>query len=100
MNFQRPSLNVYSSCLAAGRFYHNSLFFIGSKIFKTISSHFLNSYKAVVWTDTLQIICMIAGFFTIIIEGAMTFGGWSKIHEAAVQRGLFVNDFRPDPTIR
>ena len=43
---------------------------------------------------------MIAGFFTIIIEGSITFGGWGPIHEAAKVGGRYVNDFRPDPTLR
>ena len=60
----------------------------------------ISPLKAVVWTDTLQIICMIAGFFTIIIEGSITFGGWGPIHEAAKVGGRYVNDFRPDPTLR
>ena len=43
---------------------------------------------------------MIAGFFTIIIEVSITFGGWDPIHEAAKVGGIYVNDFRPDPTLR
>lgn len=41
----------------------------------------IGGLKAVVWTDTLQIIFMFAGFLSIIVDGAITFDGFDKILE-------------------
>ena len=34
----------------------------------------IGGLKAVVWTDTLQILLMLIGFLSIIVDGAMNFG--------------------------
>ena len=60
----------------------------------------IGGLKAVVWTDTLQIICMIAGFLSVIIEGSINFGGFGPIREAYETGGRVVNEFSGDPTIR
>ena len=61
----------------------------------------LGGLKAVVWTDTLQIVLMLAGFLSIIIEGWIVFGSFDKIFDAAERGGRLVwDDFRPDPRIR
>ena len=39
----------------------------------------IGGLKAVVWTDTLQIMFMFAGFLSIIVDGALTFDGFDKI---------------------
>lgn len=39
----------------------------------------IGGLKAVVWTDTLQIIFMFAGFLSIIVEGAIHFDGLGTV---------------------
>lgn len=60
----------------------------------------IGGLKAVVWTDTLQIVCMIAGFLSIIIDGTIEFGGFGPIKEAYETGGRAISDFSGDPTIR
>ena len=60
----------------------------------------IGGLKAVVWTDTIQIFFMFAGFLTIIIEGAVHFNGFDEIMNRVNLGGRVVNDFRPDPTLR
>jgi len=67
-------------------------------IFRIIQEHPFR--KAVVWTDTLQILFMFAGFLTVIVDGAIYFDGFDEIMKKVTQGGRIVNDFRPDVRIR
>ena len=61
----------------------------------------IGGLKAVVWTDTLQILLMFAGFLSIIVDGALNFGGFSEIIKRADEGGRLIwNDFRGDVTRR
>ena len=62
----------------------------------------LGGLKAVVWTDSIQIVTMMLGFVAIIIKSSFDFdGGFSEIWEINKQGGRIVfDDFRLDPTIR
>ncbi|XP_074496933.1 sodium-coupled monocarboxylate transporter 1 [Sebastes fasciatus] len=57
--------------------------------------------KAVIWTDVLQMVIMLAGFVAVIARGAVLQGGLTKIWEDAGQGGrLEAFDFDPDPLKR
>ncbi|KAG7226798.1 hypothetical protein INR49_014147 [Caranx melampygus] len=57
--------------------------------------------KAVIWTDVLQMVVMLAGFAAVIIRGAVLQGGLTNIWEDARQGGrLYAFDFDPDPLKR
>uniref|UniRef100_A0A8C6SC65 Solute carrier family 5 member 8, like n=1 Tax=Neogobius melanostomus TaxID=47308 RepID=A0A8C6SC65_9GOBI len=57
--------------------------------------------KAVIWTDVLQVVVMMAGFVAVIARGAVLQGGLTKIFEDAGQGGrLDTFDFDPDPRKR
>ena len=61
----------------------------------------IGGLKAVVWTDTLQILLMFAGFLSIIVDGAINFGGFSEIIKRADEGGRLIwNDFSGDVTRR
>ena len=61
----------------------------------------IGGLKAVVWTDTLQILLMFAGFLSIIVDGALNFGGFSEIIRRADEGGRLIwNDFSGDVTRR
>ena len=59
----------------------------------------IGGLKAVVWTDTLQIICMIAGFVTICVDGLVEFG-FADIWSNAVEENRLDFDWRADPRYR
>lgn len=48
---------------------------------------FQGGLKAVIWTDVLQMVIMLAGFIAVIARGAVIQGGLSKIWEDAGQGG-------------
>jgi SSS family transporter len=57
--------------------------------------------KAVIWTDTFQILVMFGGLITIIIFGTLKVGGLSEIYELAKESGrLDFFDFNPSLTQR
>ncbi|XP_029357961.1 sodium-coupled monocarboxylate transporter 1 [Echeneis naucrates] len=57
--------------------------------------------KAVIWTDVLQMVIMLAGFLAVIARGAVLQDGLSKIWEDANKGGrLKAFDFDPDPLKR
>lgn len=56
----------------------------------------IGGLKAVVWTDTLQIFFMIAGFASFIIYGSIDFKGFDEIMIRVSRGGRIVNDFRTD----
>ncbi|GAA6216782.1 sodium-coupled monocarboxylate transporter 1-like isoform X1 [Lates japonicus] len=61
----------------------------------------LGGLKAVIWTDVLQMVIMLAGFVAVIARGAVLQGGLAKIWEDASQGGrLEAFDFDPDPLKR
>ncbi|KAM9859311.1 sodium-coupled monocarboxylate transporter 1 [Aulostomus maculatus] len=61
----------------------------------------LGGLKAVIWTDVLQMVIMLAGFVAVIARGAVLQGGLTKIWEDARQGGrLEAFDFDPDPLKR
>ncbi|XP_077428456.1 sodium-coupled monocarboxylate transporter 1 [Vanacampus margaritifer] len=61
----------------------------------------LGGLKAVIWTDVLQMVVMLAGFVAVIARGAVLQGGLDKIWEDADQGGrLETYDFDPDPLKR
>lgn len=43
--------------------------------------------KAVIWTDVLQMVIMLAGFVAVIARGAVIQGGLTRIWEDADQGG-------------
>lgn len=61
----------------------------------------LGGLKAVIWTDVLQMVVMLAGFVAVIARGAVIRGGLTKIFEDAGEGGrLETFDFDPDPLKR
>uniref|UniRef100_A0A7N8YIH1 Solute carrier family 5 member 8, like n=1 Tax=Mastacembelus armatus TaxID=205130 RepID=A0A7N8YIH1_9TELE len=61
----------------------------------------LGGLKAVIWTDVLQMVVMLAGFVAVIARGAILQGGLTKIWEDAREGGrLNAFDFDPDPLKR
>uniref|UniRef100_A0A3P9P6R9 Solute carrier family 5 member 8, like n=1 Tax=Poecilia reticulata TaxID=8081 RepID=A0A3P9P6R9_POERE len=61
----------------------------------------LGGLKAVIWTDVLQMVIMLAGFVAVIARGAVVQGGLSTIWEDAAKGGRLVAfDFDPDPLKR
>uniref|UniRef100_A0A672ZHE3 Solute carrier family 5 member 8, like n=1 Tax=Sphaeramia orbicularis TaxID=375764 RepID=A0A672ZHE3_9TELE len=62
---------------------------------------FQGGLKAVIWTDVLQMVIMLAGFVAVIARGAVLQGGLGKIWEDARNGGrLEAFDFDPDPLKR
>ncbi|CAH1272474.1 SLC5A8 [Branchiostoma lanceolatum] len=61
----------------------------------------LGGMKAVMWTDTFQVVVMVAGFLAVIIQGTIEVGGPARVWEINGQgeRLEFFN-FNPDPRIR
>ncbi|KAM7423023.1 hypothetical protein PAMA_010857 [Pampus argenteus] len=61
----------------------------------------LGGLKAVIWTDVLQMVIMLAGFVAVIARGAVVQGGLARIWEDAEKGGrLEAFDFDPDPLKR
>uniref|UniRef100_A0A3Q3GQE8 Solute carrier family 5 member 8, like n=1 Tax=Labrus bergylta TaxID=56723 RepID=A0A3Q3GQE8_9LABR len=61
----------------------------------------LGGLKAVIWTDVLQMVIMLAGFVAVIARGAVLQGGLTKIWEDSDQGGrLEAFDFDPNPLKR
>lgn len=61
----------------------------------------LGGLKAVIWTDVLQMVIMLAGFVAVIARGAVLQGGLTNIWEDAREGGrLEAFDFDPDPLKR
>lgn len=68
---------------------------------KSLSLHFKNSHpfssfqgglKAVVWTDAFQMVVMIVGFLTVLIQGSTHAGGLHSVLEQA-ENGSRLNIF-------
>ncbi|XP_062318599.1 sodium-coupled monocarboxylate transporter 2 [Osmerus eperlanus] len=61
----------------------------------------LGGLKAVVWTDAFQMVVMVVGFLTVLIQGMLKAGGLGSVWEAAQKSNrLSVFDFDPDPLRR
>lgn len=57
--------------------------------------------KAVLWTDSFQVIMMIVGVLATLIQGSIEVGGFSKAWEiAAAHERVWFTDFRVDPSVR
>ena len=48
--------------------------------------------KAVVWTDTFQMLVIFTGFIVVIVSGTITVGGWGVIWAKAFEGKRFTND--------
>lgn len=48
---------------------------------------FQGGLKAVIWTDVVQMVIMLAGFVAVIARGAVLQGGLTKIWEDAGEGG-------------
>eukprot|EP00079_Xenopus_tropicalis_P035067 XP_017948838.1 PREDICTED: sodium-coupled monocarboxylate transporter 2 [Xenopus tropicalis] len=61
----------------------------------------LGGLKAVVWTDAFQMVVMVVGFLTVLIEGTIQNGGPSKIWETATNGSrVDIANFDVDPLKR
>ncbi|XP_055455175.1 sodium-coupled monocarboxylate transporter 2 [Psammomys obesus] len=61
----------------------------------------LGGLKAVVWTDAFQMVVMIVGFLSVLIQGSNQAGGFDNVLEQATNGSrLHVFDFDPDPLRR
>lgn len=61
----------------------------------------LGGMKAVLWTDSFQVIMMIAGVLATLIQGSIEVGGFAKAWEIAVENErVWFTDFRVDPSVR
>ncbi|KAM3919273.1 sodium-coupled monocarboxylate transporter 2 [Leptodactylus fuscus] len=61
----------------------------------------LGGLKAVVWTDAFQMVVMVVGFLSVLIEGTIQNGGPSKVWETAINGSrLDIADFDVDPLRR
>ena len=43
--------------------------------------------KAVIWTDVVQAIVMMFGFFAVVIQGSINLGGFGNIWNTALEGG-------------
>ncbi|XP_004851631.1 sodium-coupled monocarboxylate transporter 2 isoform X1 [Heterocephalus glaber] len=61
----------------------------------------LGGLKAVVWTDAFQMMVMIVGFLTVLIQGSIKAGGFHNVLEQAANGSrLHIVDFDVDPLRR
>ncbi|KFO23948.1 sodium-coupled monocarboxylate transporter 2 [Fukomys damarensis] len=61
----------------------------------------LGGLKAVVWTDAFQMVVMIVGFLTVLIQGSIKVGGFHNVLEQAANGSrLHIVDFDVDPLRR
>ncbi|KAM5247806.1 sodium-coupled monocarboxylate transporter 2 [Ctenodactylus gundi] len=61
----------------------------------------LGGLKAVVWTDAFQMVVMIVGFLTVLIQGSIYAGGFQNVLERATNGSrLHIVDFDGDPLRR
>ncbi|KAM7086825.1 sodium-coupled monocarboxylate transporter 2 [Molossus nigricans] len=61
----------------------------------------LGGLKAVVWTDAFQMVVMIVGFLTVLIQGSAQAGGFHKVLEESTNGSrLNILDFDADPLRR
>ncbi|XP_046363363.1 sodium-coupled monocarboxylate transporter 2-like [Haliotis rufescens] len=61
----------------------------------------LGGMKTVLWTDSLQTIIMVLGLISLLVQGSLVVGGFSKAWETARERTrLRFFDFNPSPGVR
>ncbi|GFN82014.1 sodium-coupled monocarboxylate transporter [Plakobranchus ocellatus] len=61
----------------------------------------LGGMKAVLWTDSFQVIMMMVGLLAVLIRGATTVGSWDAVWDSAKRTGrVKFDDFRVDPSVR
>ncbi|XP_078590971.1 sodium-coupled monocarboxylate transporter 2-like [Branchiostoma floridae x Branchiostoma japonicum] len=61
----------------------------------------IGGMKAVMWTDTFQVVVMVTGFLAVIIQGSIEAGGLGRVWEIASQgHRLEIFNFDPDPRVR
>ncbi|XP_064785153.1 sodium-coupled monocarboxylate transporter 2 [Oncorhynchus masou masou] len=61
----------------------------------------LGGLKAVVWTDAFQMVVMVVGFMTVLVQGTRKTGGAASVWEVAKNGNrLDIFDFDPDPLRR
>ncbi|XP_071970471.1 sodium-coupled monocarboxylate transporter 2-like isoform X2 [Engystomops pustulosus] len=61
----------------------------------------LGGLKAVVWTDAFQMVVMVVGFLSVLIEGTIQNGGPSNVWQTAINGSrLDIADFDVDPLRR
>ncbi|XP_066216648.1 sodium-coupled monocarboxylate transporter 2 [Saccopteryx leptura] len=61
----------------------------------------LGGLKAVVWTDAFQMVVMVVGFLTVLIQGSAEVGGFHKVLERSSNGSrLNIFDFDADPLRR
>lgn len=61
----------------------------------------IGGMKAVLITDSFQVIIMFCGLIAILIKGSMEVGGFSEAWSAAYDSGrVYFTDFSPDPIVR
>ncbi|XP_016061615.1 PREDICTED: sodium-coupled monocarboxylate transporter 2 [Miniopterus natalensis] len=61
----------------------------------------LGGLKAVVWTDAFQMVVMVVGFLTVLIQGSAQAGGFHKVLEQSTNGSrLNIFDFDVDPLRR
>ncbi|XP_064191791.1 sodium-coupled monocarboxylate transporter 2 isoform X2 [Anguilla rostrata] len=66
-----------------------------------ITSTYEGGLKAVVWTDAFQMVVMVVGFLTVLIQGSSRAGGVEKVWQTALKGSrLDIFDFDPDPLRR
>ncbi|XP_050394459.1 sodium-coupled monocarboxylate transporter 2 [Patella vulgata] len=57
--------------------------------------------KAVLWTDTFQVVMMITGLLAVLIRGSILVGGFANAWEIANDSGrVYFTDFRVNPAVR
>ncbi|XP_046363311.1 sodium-coupled monocarboxylate transporter 1-like [Haliotis rufescens] len=61
----------------------------------------LGGMKTVLWTDSLQTIIIVLGLISLLVQGSLAVGGFSKAWEIARERTrLRFFDFNPSPGVR
>ncbi|OWF48465.1 sodium-coupled monocarboxylate transporter 1-like [Mizuhopecten yessoensis] len=61
----------------------------------------LGGMKAVVWSDSLQMLIMFAGMMTLLVAGSLKIGGLDKAWQVAERNGrTLLLEFDPDPSTR
>lgn len=61
----------------------------------------LGGMKAVVWSDSLQMLIMFAGMTTLLVAGSLRLGGLDKAWDIANKNGrILIFEFDPDPSTR
>ncbi|KAM9302084.1 sodium-coupled monocarboxylate transporter 2-like [Gastrophryne carolinensis] len=61
----------------------------------------LGGLKAIIWSDAFQMVVMVVGFLSVLIEGTIQVGGPANVWESAKNGSrLDIADFNPDPLLR